>query len=150
MLTLLSLSRALPACCYCCRLDKSVNTLTTERALLALVSLWNRVPFSSGTWSFSSLLGGSVAGLLGRQATPEHDNPLRDDIEEFFEDFSEEAGHRRHMGALEGTSLADVIMRADDAFDWSSLPAEAGKQQLQLPVGLLLPAWQCQLPASAS
>jgi hypothetical protein len=109
---------AFSACllCGCTRLDKSVNTLTTERALLGLVALWNRVPFSTSTWSFFS--------LLGLQTIP--DNALKSDVEEFFEDFFEDSSHRRHMGVLEGTSLADVIISADESFDWSSLPAKAG------------------------
>jgi hypothetical protein len=98
------------------RLDKSVNTLTTERALLGLVALWNRVPFCTSTWSFASLLGMQTY----------RDNPLKSDVEEFFEDFFAESSHRRHMGVLEGTSFADVIISADESFDWSSLPAEAG------------------------
>jgi hypothetical protein len=58
------------------------------------------------------------------------DNPLKADVYEFFEDFFEEASHRRHMGVLEATSLADVIIAADASFDWSSLPAEAGRDGL--------------------
>lgn len=107
-----------------CRLDKSVNTLTTERALLALVALWHRVPFCNSTWSWPSLLSS-----LGWGSAPKpSDNPLKTEVDGFFEAYYEEAHHRRHMGVFEGSSLTDVIMHAGKGFDWGSLPAEAGRQ----------------------
>ena len=100
-------------------MDQSVNTLTTERALLALVALWHRLPFTTGVWSWRS----AVSSLFGLQTNdPNSTDVIKGQVDSFYEML----GNGLHSGVFEGCSLSDIIIRADNSFDWTSLPAEAG------------------------
>lgn len=100
---------ALLHCTPLCRLDKSVNTLTIKRALLALPALWHRMPFNPAN------------GTSG-----DHE-ALKDEVDEFYEEYDESSDSpREHTGIFEGSALSGVIVAADKGFDWDSLPADAG------------------------
>lgn len=99
-----------------CRLDQSVNTTTTERALLALTAVWHRVPFNTDTWSWKSI----VSSLFGSgivNSSPSNCYELQDNTQQGV-----------HKGGFEGCCFSDIIVKADNSFDWASLPAEAGAQ----------------------
>jgi hypothetical protein len=123
------------ACCVPvvnCRLDKSVNTLTVERALLALVATWHRAPFESKTWARSetSSKSNSLKQSLGGAKSFELEF-LQDELEEFFDGLDDEVP-RQHSGTFEGSALSGVIMSAEEGFDWGSLPASAGEGRSRL------------------
>lgn len=102
------------------RLDKSVNTLTVKRALLALITLWHRMPLNPETWF------NKTARKLGLpSATGPH--TFKEDIDRVMESFDAGSGNpRQHSGIFEGSALSGVIVTADQGFDWGSLPARAG------------------------
>jgi len=109
-----------------CRLDKSVNTLTVKRAMLALASLWHCMPLEEETWLQRALkaLPGPSKTLFG------DDKPsLKDEVEGFYSDLDEDSPGqpRQHNGIFVGSALSGVILKADKGFDWDSLPATAGK-----------------------
>lgn len=101
-------------CCWSpltCRLDKSVNTLTFQRALLALAALWHRMPLQEDTW---------LTTLKKWFGSASNSSPtFKTDVTEWYEE-------REHAGTFEGSALSGVIMSADKEFDWSSLPAASG------------------------
>lgn len=47
-----------------CRLDQSLNTVTVERALEALVALWHRTPLSSVAITHSVFQGSALSDVI--------------------------------------------------------------------------------------
>lgn len=104
-----------------CRLDKSVNLLTIKRALLALLGLWHRKPWQQEAW-----LSRALRSILSSSCSSQEAAPLISaDVRRFYDSLDGD-GPRQHGGIFEGSALSGVILTADEAFDWSSLPAEAG------------------------
>lgn len=99
-----------------------MNTLTAERALLALVALWHQLPFSNDIWSWKSV----VAGFFGLRSSVDAASDRKADVESFYSQLGDEVRQRVHNGAFEGCSLTSIIVSADKSFAWSNLPAEAG------------------------
>lgn len=96
--------------------------MKVERALLALVATWHRVPFESKTWA-----SGKVSSVLKVRQSYEDDED-EDEVEEFLESL-DDACPRQHSGTFEGSALSDVILAAEEGFSWDSLPASAGEGQ---------------------
>jgi hypothetical protein len=103
------------------RLDKSVNTLTVKRALLALVALWHRMPLTPETWF------NKIVRKLGLSFATEP-TTFKEDVDGFMMEFDAGSSNpRQHSGIFEGSALSGVILTADQGFDWDSLPAGAGE-----------------------
>lgn len=116
------------ACTSVYRLEQAVNTLTTERALLALVALWNQLPFSTDTWSWKSVIHSLFGSSTAKQDTAAGN---KEQVEDFYELLNDRLQQRLHLGVFEGCSLSGVVVRAEKGYDWHSLPAEAGVHWLQ-------------------
>lgn len=87
-----------------CRLDKSVNTLTVKRALLALVTLWHRMPQNSETWFTKT------ARKLGLPFATEPPT-FKGDVDKFMRVFDAGSSNpRQHSGIFEGSALSGVIL----------------------------------------
>ena len=109
-----------------CRLDKSVNTLTFKRALLALPALWHRMPLETVTWLTRARQDVFVRlGLSSNKLQP----TLKAEVDSFYARLGNTLSGepRQHSGIFEGSAMSGVILTADKTFDWDSLPAHTGK-----------------------